>query len=112
MNQDYTVVSDLGMGGGTGMKMMPQQQQQYQSQMQQQFPPAIPPPSQFDMIKRYLDDSDESDSESESEEEPKTTSKLFTWQHFYGIATLTLLVAILYYVFKIRAELTGMYEEA
>jgi hypothetical protein len=137
MSHDYTFISDLNNGGGMPMQASPMQggpmnhQQAYPdpSQMSGGMPmqgmpmqgmpmqgggmPMQGGPDQFDMLRKYLAESaDDSDSDSDSDSDDEGDSGGGNWQHYYGIATLIMLAIILYYVFKIRRELTGMYEEA
>lgn len=122
MSHDYTFISDLNNGGG-----MPMQQAYPNPSQMVSMPPQGDMPSgggmpiqgggldQFDMLRKYLAESAEgSDSESDDESDAEDDSERDgdNWQHFYGVATLIMLAIILYYVFKIRRELTGMYEEA
>ncbi len=117
MSHDYTLISDLNsmnlrqpfpdpsqmggmqMNGGNGNQGMPMN---------------MSGPDQIAMLRTYLaesaDDSD-NDSDSDSGSDPESSGD-GNWQHYYGIATLIMLAIILYYVFKIRNDLTGMYEEA
>ena len=110
MSHDYTFISDLNNMQGGGMPMqgggMP---------MQGGGMPMQGGVDQFDMLRKYLAESAkdaDSDSDNESDSEDDSGGDDSNWQHFYGVATLILLLSILYYVFKIRKELTSMYEEA
>ena len=110
MSQDYTFISDLNNQPqmppqGYGQQMPPQGYgQQAPAPMYQ---PPVPNPR--DLFKNYLAESDdESDDDSEEENDNPRGSN---WQHYYGIATLILLAVILYYVFKIRKEISSIYEE-
>ena len=126
MSHDYTFISDLNNGGmqmqGAGMPMQGAgMQQAYPDPSQMAGMPAqggMPMGGggldQFDMLRKYLAESAE-DSDSDSDDDSEDDSEHSgdnNWHHFYGIATLIMLAIILYYVFKIRKELVGMYEEA
>ena len=129
MSNDYTFISDLNNGAGmnmnpAGMPMqgggMPMQGGGMPMQgggMPMQdggMPIPGPGPDQFDMLRKYLADSAEdpdSDSDSDSDDEDNENGN-GSWQHYYGIVSLIMLAIIFFYVFKIRKELTGMYEEA
>ena len=109
MNDGYTFISDLNQG-------QPQQPQlDYstlgQQQQQQQYQSFLPQTAPIDMYKKYLDDSD-SDDDSDEELEESSHNSNNIWQHVYSIVILVLLIVILFYVFRIRRELVGMYEEA
>lgn len=132
MSHDYTFISDLNNGGGMPMQNVMQNMPMHYDpnagmpgQMQMGNPQApmmgggmpMPDPNQFDMLRQYLaesaDDSDD-DSDSDSEDNDFGGSTELggnMWQHIYGISTLVFLAIIFYYVFKIRKEIVGMYEE-
>ena len=133
MSHDYTFISDLNnnnnmsmypnapmqqgppMQGGPMQQGMPMQSAPMQQGMPMQSAPMQQGPDQFDMLRKYLaesDDDSDSDSDDDSDTESDSGSNDNNWLHFYGIATLIMLAVILYYVFKIRKELVGMYEEA
>ena len=95
----------------------PQPQQPYPQQPPQQMAPGGL--DQFDMLRKYLaesvdDEPDDSDDETDSDNDDDEDSGSGDgyWLHIYGISALVMLAIILYYVFKIRKELVGMYEEA
>lgn len=101
MSNDYTFIGDLN-GGGANMQGPPGMNMPIQGG-----------PNQFDMIRKYLaDTADDSDSDSESDDEDDDDGDGYDLQHYYGIPILIMLAIILYYIFKIRQELTGIYEEA
>nr|QBK87470.1 MAG: hypothetical protein LCMAC201_03800 [Marseillevirus LCMAC201] len=122
MSNDYTFISDLNGGNNmnqaypnpAGMPMQGGGMPMQGGGMPMQGG-GMPGPDQFDVFRKYLagsvDDSN-SDSDSDSDSDSENNEKGSNWQHYYGIMMLMLLVVILYYVFKIRKELTGMYEEA
>ena len=98
MSHDYTFISDLNNSGQMPMQQVPMQQ----VPMQQV-------PMQSNMLRKYLaEESDDDESDSEYDDNDQESH---SWQHYYGIANLILLAVILYYIYKIRKELTGMYEE-
>ena len=92
--------------------MLPQRfQQQQHPQLHQQ---TIPTQNfdKYDMIKKYLSETeDDDDSDDESDDEDEDGCNCGMYLHLYCIPILILLALILYYVFKIRKELTSMYEE-
>ena len=127
MSQEYTLIGDLSGGAGHmqhqqpmvnqgqmqsfGMPPNQMQMQGAQPQMQGQ-PMQGPPPNQFDMINKYLADTDnDSDEDSSDDESDNDNSLNVNWHYFYNIIVFIMLAVILYYVWKIRRELVGMYEE-
>jgi len=119
MSNDYTLISDLNGSSGMpnqGMQMgMPNQGMQM-GMPNQGMQMGMPNQGmdQMDMLRRYLAESGESDSDSDGSdsEDDSGHDNNNTWQHVYGVATLIMLAIILFYVFKIRKELIGMYEES
>ena len=125
MSHDFTFISDLNKGSGMMMRGTPINHQKAQSGpsqmvggMSMQGVPMnnqhaqMGGPDQFEMLRKYLAESaNESDSDSDSDSDEEGSRMDGNWQHYYGIATLIMLAIIMYYVFKIRKELLGMYEE-
>jgi hypothetical protein len=103
MSQEYTLIGDLNNGNMYN-----------QGQMQafgMQPPPPHPPPNQIDMINKYLEDTDTHSSSDSSDDESDDNDSNLNWRYFYNIIVLIMLAVILYYVWKIRRELVGIYEE-
>ncbi len=132
MSNNYTLIGDLNNANTPQMGMpqsipqgMPQSMPQGMPQsmpqgMPQSMPQGMPqgmsqmgmPNDKLDMYQKYLNDSgSDSDSTSDSDSDNESKRSSNDRQHYYGILTLILLAIILYYVFKIRKELMGMYEE-
>ena len=94
MTENYNFVTDLQQ-----MQHMPMQHMQHMQQpMQLQMIPQQQMPMQS--LIEYDSDEDEDDDEDSG-----------SWEHYYGIITVILLCIILYYVYSIRKELTGIYDE-
>ena len=100
MNNDYTLISNLD-----NIKRM---QSVHTSGSQQQDYP-----NKYDLIQKYLRETDnDNDSEDDDETDEECENDCNgTYFHVYGIPAIILLIIILFYVYKIRKELTGMYEE-
>lgn len=112
MSHNFTLISDLNSNQGMPMhgQHMPQQQMPMHGQHmpQQQMPMQPPQGNQFDMLKQYINRSDDSDSDSDDEESGSEGGD--NWIHYYGIAILVMLAIILYFVYKIKKELMGIFE--
>lgn len=87
MSNDYTFITDLN---------------------DLQYDQIQPSPSAHKPLKYYMNNDSDSDSDSEEDSGIEDNQD---WTHYYGVATLIALAIILYYVIKIRKELSELYEE-
>jgi len=108
MSNDYTFVSDLKNGGGGHSYGKPELVPIMQNV--QKF-------DKYDMIQKYLhenkqyihDDNDNDDNEESDDDSDDSDNECDNnYFHYYGIPIIILLIIILYNVYKIRKELTGM----
>lgn len=103
---------------GTTPLMDTQQPVGYPQAQQMQYPvQQAPSQKPFDLIQQYLENSTvDSDSDypphkrgrdDDSDDEEEDDNPV----HYYSIVIIILLAIVLYYVYKIRKEISGVYEE-
>lgn len=117
MSNDYTLVGNLNNVGSSHSHMhtqilpqhLPPQQSYLHPQPQQQIFPAQNF-DKYDMIKKYLSETEDEDSDDSSDDENDNSCNCSMYLHMYAIPIIIILLIILWYVFKIRKELTSMYE--
>lgn len=111
---NYSLITPTGPTNNTPMNM------QHHAPMPMQAPPGLhllPQPSHLSKARSKLadmydsDDGSDSDSDSDSDDSGWGDSgSKGDYMHYYGILTIILLIAILYFQFQIKKELTGMFE--
>lgn len=120
MSNDYTLVGNLNNSnpGQQSLQLLPQRThippQFHQGPPPQMFQPPAQNFDKYDMIKKYLSETDADDSDDDdenSDDESEDGCNCGNYIHMYGILILIVLIVILWFVFKIRKELTSMYEE-